>query len=321
MHEFLKLIRRLKVGRRYMTLLLLRSPFDVVWTYMQASLLRSVFSCLETGSAGRLAAICAGWGLLCAMLFLYNGTVWSVYAAFSAKTEARLQTDMTNKILSLPYRTVQGRYSGEWLTMRNNDIQAVITMMNGPLNIPHWVTALLNTVLSSALMLRCSPVLFFVTLAFILPYLLVSHGMVLRRLPLLKEESRSAMTHITTYIEPLVTEAEAIAVYDAGDMMLRKCEQESRRLLRTNMKMHLRRGLGDAVSRLFGIGGYLAVLFTGFTMISGGTMTFSELVYCLQMRGAVLSGPLMLITCMSNIKVHAVCAKKVNEALEESFEA
>ena len=50
-------------------------------------------------------------------------------------------------------------------------------------------------------------------------------------------------------------------------------------------------------------------------MISGGTMTFSDWVYCSQVRGSILAGVLMLITCMSNIKANAVCVKKVNEAL------
>lgn len=317
MREFFKLIKRLNIKHPYGVLLLLRSPFDVVMAYLKAILLRSVFSCLETESADRLPAICMGWGLLCAMLFLYNGIVWSVYAAFSARTEARLQKEMTDKVLSLPYRSVQDRGNGEWFTRRNGDIQAVVTMMNGPLNIPHWVTAFFNTILSSLLLLRCSPVLLIVTWAFILPYLLLHDYVVLKRLPGLKEQSRSALTDITSLIKPLIADAEAIALYDAGGLMLRTCEQESRRLMKTNLKMHLCRGLSDLISRLFGIGGYLVLLLAGFAMISGGTMTFSALVYCFQVRGAILSGTLMLITCMSNIKANAVCVKKVNEALEE----
>lgn len=315
MREYFKLIKWLNIGRKYFMLLLLRSPFDVIRAWMQAALLRSVFSCLETENATRLPVICIGGGLLSAALFLYNGTVWSIYAAFAARTEARLQKEMTDKTISLPYRLVQKRLGSEWFTRRNGDIQAAITMMNGPLNIPHWVTAFFNTVLSSVLMLTASPILFAVTWVFILPYLLVNYRMVLRTLPGLKEESRSAMADVTSSIKPLIAEAETILLYDAGGLMLKKCEQESRRLMRANLKMHIRRGLSDMVSRLFGIGGYLALLLTGAVMISGGTMTFSDWVYCSQVRGSILAGVLMLITCMSNIKANAVCVKKVNEAL------
>lgn len=317
MHEFFKLIKRLNIQGRYMVLLLLRSPFDVIRTYIQAVLLMDVFSCLETEHADRLPAVCIGGGLLCAALFLYNGIVWSIYAAFSARTEARLQKELTDQILFLPYRLVQRRGSGEWFTRRNGDIQAVMTMMNGPLHIPHWMTSLINTILSSFLLLKCSPVLFVVTWAFILPYCLLHHCVVLKRLPGFKDESRKVMADIASSIKPLITDAEVIAIYDAGDMMLKKWEGDSRRLMKINRKMQLCRGLGDLFSRLFGIGGYLALLLTGFAMVSGGTMTFSRLVYCSQMRGGILSGLLMLMTCMSNIKENAVCAKKVNESLEE----
>lgn len=125
------------------------------------------------------------------------------------------------------------------------------------------------------------------------------------------------MADIASSIKPLITDAEAIAIYDAGEMMLKKWEGDSRRLMKINRKMQLCRGLGDLLSRLFGIGGYLALLLTGFAMVSGGTMTFSSLVYCSQIRGGILSGLLMLMTCVSNIKENAVCAKKVNESLEE----
>lgn len=317
MHEFFKLIKRLNIQGRYMLLLLLRSPFDVIRTYMQAVLLMDVFSCLETGRADRLPEVCIGWGLLCAVLFLYNGIVWSIYAAFSAGTEARLQKELTDQILFLPYRLVQRRGSGEWFTRRNGDIQAVMTMMNGPLHIPHWMTSLVNTILSSFLLLKCSPVLFAVTGAFILPYYLLHNCLVIKRLPGFKDESRKVMADIASSIKPLITDAEVIAIYDAGGMMLKKCEEDSRRLMKINLKMQLCRGLGDLLSRLFGISGYLALLLAGFAMVSGGTMAFSSLVYCSQMRGGILSGLLMLMTCMSNIKENAVCAKKVNESLEE----
>lgn len=317
MHEFFKLIKRLHIRRKYYVLLLLRSPFDVIRAWMHAAMMRSVFSCLEAESADRLPVVCIGWGLLCALLFLYNGTVWSIYAAFAAGTEARLQKEMTDKTLSLPYRLVQGRLGGEWFTRRNGDIQAAITMMNGPLNIPHLVTAFFNMILSSFLMLKASPALFAVTWAFILPYLLVNYRLVLRPLPGLKEKSRCAMADISSSIKPLIADAEAILLYDVGSLLLTKCEEESRRLMKTNLQTHMRRGLSEMVSRLFGIGGYLALLLTGFAMIAGGRMALSELIYCSQVRGSILAGVLMLITCKSNIKANAVSVKKVNEALGE----
>ena len=90
------------------------------------------------------------------MLFVYNGIIWVEYAAFSAKVEIWLQKKMFEKILSLPIKQIDRRFSGEWITRLNSDIQAAFTMMNGPLNIPHLVVAVINTMLSCFLMLKSS---------------------------------------------------------------------------------------------------------------------------------------------------------------------
>lgn len=314
MRELTKLIGRLGIRRKYILLLLLRSPFDAFRTWMQAYLMKSVFLCLETERAGGLLTMCVSGGLLCAVLFLYNGTVWSIYATFAAAVEARLRREMTERIMNLPYKRVHDRLSGEWITRLDSDIQSVVAMMNAPLNIPHVATACINTALSCFLLLRGSPTLFALTWLFLLPHLLINYLLVLRQLPGLQEESRAAMADMTSAIEPLITEAESIVLYDAGRLMLEKCERDSRRLMRTNLRMHLRRGLGDMAFLMLGAGGYLALLSAGLAMIAGGKMAFSDLTYCFQLRGSVLAGALMLITCRSNIKVNSVCVKKVNEA-------
>lgn len=298
-------------------LLLLRSPFDALRTWMQAELLKTVFLCMETEEAARLSATCIWGGLLCAALFMYNGTIWGIYAAFAARMEARLQKEMTEGIMSLPYSRVHGQHSGQWLTKLNSDIRATVAMMNSPLNIPHAVTASVNTVLSSLLMLKGSLRLLGVTWLFILPYLLVNYWLVLKRLPGLREKSRCALADATSLVKSLVVDAETVLLYDAGGLMLEKCEQDSRRLMKANWKMHFCIGLSDMVSRLFGFGGYLAVLLTGLAMTSNGTMAFSDVVYCFQARGSILAGLSMLTASMSNIKANSVCVGKVNDALEE----
>lgn len=113
-----------------------------------------------------------------------------------------------------------------------------------------------------------SPILLAVTGTFLLPYWLIHHRAVLRPLPGLREESR--------------------------------------RLMRANLKLQIRRWLGDMLFRLFGIGGYLALLFTGAAMMADGKMTFSDLVYCFQVRASILAGGLMLINCVSNIKINSI---------------
>ncbi len=315
--DFCKLIKRMGIWLKYIFLLLLRSPFDAVRTWVLANLLKEVFLCLETNNSGLLPEICVVYGLLCGGLFIYNGIIWINYAAFSAKTEVRLQKKMFNKILSLSLKRINSRFSGEWITRLNSDIQAAFLMMNGPMNIPHLVVAAINTILSSFLMLKSSLLFLGITWLFTVVQLFVNYNTVIRAVPKLKEESQNAMSENTSAIKPLITDADTILLYDAGKLMMKSCDDTSRKLMKTNMKIHMRNALNDACIRLLGIGGYLMILFMGFGFISEGTMAFSNLIYCFQVRGSVMAGMFMLITCINNLRANSVCVKRINDIFEE----
>lgn len=317
MGDFRKLVKRMGVWRKYIFLLLLRSPFDAFRTWLLANLMKSIFGCLETHHSGSLLKICVLYGLLCAMLFVYNGMIWSKYAAFSAKAEVWLQKKMFEKILSLPLKRINSRSGGEWMTRLNSDIQAAFTMMNGPLNIPHLAAAVINTMLSCLLMLRSSLLFLGITWIFAIPPLWINHKLVLKSIPKLKEESQNAMAENTSAIKPLLTDADTILLYDARELMIKNCDESSRRFMKINMKMHARRAFSDMSMRLFGIGGYLMILFTGYGLLDNGTMAFSDTVYCFQVRGSILSGMFMLITCLNNLKANSVCIKRIHDILEE----
>lgn len=317
MNDFRKLVKRIGNGRKYLFLLILRAPFDALRTWMLASLMKAVFLCLETQKADRLFTICVIFGLLCAVLFFYNGTIWSIYAAFSAKVEIRMQRGLLDKLFGLSLRKVESHLGGEWLTRINGDVQSAMMMMNGPMNMPHLVVAILNTMLSSVLMLGNSVPLFGVTMLFIIPHLWLNYKVVLKKIPQLKEEAQKALAENTASIKPLITEAEAIWIYEAEELLMRQCEESSDRLMRINRKIHMRNAMSKVLMRLFGLGGYLAVLLLGYSYVYRDTMTFSDVVYCFQIRGSIIGGIFMLIVCMSNIKANGVCVKRINDMFEE----
>lgn len=317
MSELFHLIKKIGVQRKYIFLLILRSPFDALRTWMLASLMKRVFFCVETGDTGTLFSTCIIYGLICALLFLYNGTIWSIYAAFSAKVETRLQKMMLDAILNLPFHQVDSRFSGEWLTRLNSDIQAAKTMMNAPMNIPHAVVAILNTILSSFLMMRSSVLLFAATWACLLPHLFLNYKIVLRHIPKLKEESQAALAKSTSAIRPLIAEADIILIYDAGDLMMRKCDESSHKLMKVNLSIHMRNAVNNAILRLFGSGGYLMILLAGYRFIRDGSMCFSDVVYCFQVRVSILAGMFLLLTCLNNIKANSVCINRINASLKE----
>ena len=317
MSDLYKLIKRMGIQRKYIFLLILRSPFDAVRTWMLAGLMKSVFLCLEIRDADRLWVICIIYGLICVMLFLYNGTIWSIYSAFSAKTEAWLQKKMMEKILSQPLKRIDSRFSGEWITKLNSDIQAAFIMMNGPLNIPHIVVAAINTILASFLMLKSNVLLFGITWMFILPHLFINNRIVIRNIKKLREESQNAMSENTSLISPLIANADTILLYDASDLMMKKCDESSRKLMKTNMKIHMRNSVSNVVMRLFGIGGYFTILLIGYSLIYNGAIKLSDVVYCFQVRGSILAGMFMVVTCFNNIKSNSVCIKRINDTFEE----
>lgn len=317
MSELFRLIKKMGIQRKYIILLILRSPFDALRAWMLANLMKTTFLCLEANDRGRLSAVCVTYGLICALLFFYNGTIWSLYAAFSAKIEAGLQKMMLQKIMRLPLKRVEGDSGGQWITKLNSDVQAANIMMNGPLNIPHAVVSIINTMLSSFLMLGSSHLLFVVTWVFILPHLFINYRIVLRHMSKLEEESQKAMAESTSVIKPLVAEADVILLYDAGRLMMQKCDESSRRLMKANLSMHMRNALSSAVLRLFGCGGFFAILMVGYGLILCGVMPLSEVMYCLQIRQSVLAGMFMLLNSMNNIKANSVCVERINAALEE----
>ncbi len=317
MSDFRKLVKRMGVWRKYIFLLLLRSPFDALMTLLSANLMKSVFRCLEMDYSCALLKLCVGYGLLCAMLFVYNGLVWSKYAAFSAKVEIWLEKKMFDKILSLPLNWIDRCFSGEWMTRLNSDIQAALTMMNGSLNIPHLAVAAINILLSCLLMRKSSLLFLGITWMFAIPQFVINDKIVLKAIPKLKEESQNAMAENTSAIKPLLTDADTILLYDAKELMMTNCAKHSKRLMKINIKMHMRKAVSDVSMRLFGIGGYLMILFIGMRLISNEIMAFSDVVYCFQVRGSFLSSMFMLMTCFNNLKANSVCIKRVKDILEE----
>ena len=317
MRDFAKLIKRMGVQRKYIFLLLFRAPFDAVRTWMLANLMKSVFFCLETGHLNQLSEVCVVYGLICTLLFIYNGTIWSHYAAFCAKTEVWLQKEMLKKILSLPLKRVESHFSGEWITRLNSDIQAAFTMMNGPINIPHLIVAIINVLLSAFLLQKSSVLLLVTTCIFIVPQLFLNYEILLKSIPKLKEQSQNAMSENTSVIKPLIADADMILLYNASSLMMKKCDKTSRKLMKINMKMHVRNAINDVVMRLFGIGGYFIILLMGYKLMQEGILYFSDMVYCFQVRGSIIAGMSMFINCLNNIKTNSVCIKRINDTFDE----
>lgn len=282
-----------------------------------ACLMKSTFLCIETGNLEKLLSECIIYGLICGGLFFYNGTIWSIYAAFATEIEAKLQKMMLCKMMKTSLRKMGSLFSGEWITRLNSDVHGAFVLLNGSLNIPHAVVSVINLTLSSVLLCRSSVQLFLVTWCFILPHLLLNRRIVLNHLPKLKEDSQNALSECTSAIKPLITEVETILIYDAGNLMINDCEKCSRKLMKINVNMHIRNAFSNAVLQVLGLGGYLVIMFWGFNSIHKGTISFADLTFSFQLRGSLVAAVLMLTMCVNNIKANLICVKRVNNTFNE----
>ncbi len=150
-------------------------------------------------------------------------------------------------------------------------------MMNGPMNIPHLAVAVINILLSCLLMRKSSLLFLGITWIFAIPQFVMNYKIVLKVIPKLKEESQNAMAKNTSAIKPLLTDADTILLYDTKEWMMANCAKHSKKLMKINVKMHMRKAVSDVGMRLFGIGGYLIILFMGIRLISNEIMAFRRL--------------------------------------------
>jgi hypothetical protein len=71
-------------------------------TFVNAIFLQQAFNAITNNNSYHLIVACIVFGVASLCTFLYNGTVWSVYAApIVAKMESRLRVILFKKISSL----------------------------------------------------------------------------------------------------------------------------------------------------------------------------------------------------------------------------
>ena len=314
--EVNKLLHRLGQSRKYLLLLLLRCPFDFCRTLVHARFLENVFSAIQKNNEGKLYLSCSIFMIASVCLFLYNGTIWRLYASYMVKIEGMVRVTIFHKMMKLSMNQLDQKSSGEWLTRLNLDIQMAIKMLAGPITIPHAAVALVNFTFSLVMLSGMSFTLLGISLFFILPHILVSQLVVAKPMTNFKMRSQEAMALVTTYMQTIITNADIILLYDAQGMVLQKFRESSQKLKQENMKIHKQNALGQGLFPLFALTGYLLLLFFGSYLIYSGTMTFGELTAGLQFRGALVACSMMLINCMIQMKIQLAGVLRVNETLE-----
>ena len=314
LYEYRRLLRTTGKGRRFLALLILRAPFDIAFTIINASFLQYAFNAIERIDSEGLMLVCARFGVAGLCLFLYNGTIWSIYAPFGVRMERTLRLCLFQKITSLPFERIEKTPHGEWATKMNQDVEAPFSRA---FHLPHAACAILN-VCFSALMLWCAspPVLGWVLL-FVIPHVAVSQILIARAMPRLNRLSLEATGRNTGDLTAFIACADAALLYDAQGYLMERFEQSSKALLKANMRIHARNALGAAIMPLFGLGGHLVLLAVGSSWIGAGALTFGDLTAAFQYRGGILAGAIALISCMISIQSSMAGIRRLNDTMDE----
>lgn len=311
--EIRKTFKVIGSGWRYTILILLRSPISILMTIVSALFLQQAFNAIAQNDSGKLSIVCIVFGVASLCIFLYNGTVWNVYAApFVTRMESGLREKLFRKISSLSYERIEAVPQGEWLTRLNTDVQMPFTE-----SLPRTAIAIVNICVSAVILWNINPAVFGWVLLFVAPHIIFSQLFIARALPGLNKKSLEATAKNTGELTALITCADIALLYDGKEYLMKRFEKSSMDLFRANMKIRARNALSAGILPLFGLGGYLTLLVVSSEWIADGSLSFGDLTAAFQYRGGVLLGSLMLINCIISIQASMAGIRRLNETMAE----
>lgn len=303
------------IRKNYLGLLILRAPFDALFTFTQATFLKKAFQAVSSREEAELFKVCAIFGIACCFLFLYNGTVWRAFATMNIKLGGKLRRIMLQRISELSLSTMEEKSQGDLLTRINQDAGMALQMLGGPLNIPHLVVAFINITVSSVMLLSCDIQILLLVWLFILPHVFLSQAVIAKPMTRYQTGVQKAAGASTTVLSAMINSADTAILYDAQGFLMQEYDKCSKIIFLEKMKMVKRNTLGSALIPLFGLGGYLTLLMIGGNSIAKGNMSFGDLAAIFQFRGGVLLGAMMMINSMVNLKVNLTGAMRVKEII------
>jgi len=316
--EMKKLLKFTGNSLRFIILLILRSPVNFCMTAIAAIFLQHAFNAVEQNDVGRLTVVCVVFLIANLGIFLYNGTIWSIYAPFVVRMESKLRIKLFDKIIKFSYERIEATTQGEWLTRLNTDVQMPFSQ---PLHFPHAVNAILSLILSSIFLWIINPAVLGWVILFVVPHFIISRFFVVRFMQELNKKSLEATAKNTNKMAAFITCADVALLYDGQDCLMKRFEKSSLDLLWAKMKIIKRNSINAAIAILpFGLSGYLILLIISGNWIAQGHLTFGDLTAAFQYRGGILIGANMLINCIVSIKASMAGIYRINETMYENTE-
>lgn len=307
------MLKKLGIKKQYLQLLALRLPFEAVRNLINALFLKQAFEAIEALDFVRLGVVCGLFLFANLLLFTYNGTVWRFFAAFYAGLQKKLKLYIFNKLLAKPIEEIDKLASGDVLLRINQDAQMTAAIYGEPWNLVFLVNGIANLILSAILFCVFDLKLFLIVLAFVIPHILIITWIVSPLLKSVQNKIQKASAELTDMYESFVNLADTVFLYDCSDFFLKKIKIKNLELKLLFIKKALYKAIEHAVMPLFGIMGYLVLMFLGAEKINAGIITLGSLLYAFQLRGGVIMSANMIATSVTTISVNKAGLKRLEE--------
>lgn len=307
------MLKKLEIKKQYLQLLALRLPFEAFRNLINAFFLKQAFEAIEALNFVRLGVVCGLFLVANLLLFTYNGTVWCFFAAFYAGLQKKLKLYIFNKLLAKPIEEIDKLASGDVLLRINQDAQMTAAIYGEPWNLVFLVNGIANLILSAILFCVFDLKLFLIVLAFVIPHILIITWIVSPRLSSIQNKIQKASAELIDMYESFVNLADTVFLYDCSVFFLKKIKIKNLELKLLFIKKALYKAIEHAVMPLFGITGYLVLMFLGAEKINAGIITLGALLYAFQLRGGVIMAANMIATSITTISVNKAGLKRLEE--------
>ena len=302
-------------GKLFIMFLLLRCPFDALFTFIKASFLQYGFNSINNKNINELYFVCMIFCIESLILFLYNGTVWTMNATYITKWLGTMRKKVFGHIASnLSLQRIESQSSGEWFTRLNYTLYSATAIVTQPVHLSFVVLGITNVCISSAILFFMNPVIFGLIILFVIPNILANQY-ITKPVPELWRVSLKHSANNATDFNALITCADTAILYDAQGFLMKRFEESSLSIRRTNMKMRRRFSLDGGLSALFGMGGYLVLLLIGSGWINSGMITFGSLTAAFQYRSGILVGSGAVIGGIRQIQSSIPAVNTLNEIM------
>lgn len=299
------------IRKKYIILLLFRTPFEAMRTLVNAFFLKMAFDSINQLDSKKLLFICLFFLLENLGLFTYNGTIWRFFGKHYAHMQGRLKLFIMQKLLKKGIEQIDKFSSGDILTRLNQDSQMAMSIYGEPYNLVFLMNGICNLIVSSVFLINVSTKLFLLVIAFVIPHVLINSYFIAPVQSNLQKKVQIASSQLVDMYNCYINMADIIQLYDCNQFMLEKIRQKNEEIRKLNVRKAFFGAISNAIMPLFGLSGYLVLMLSGANMIGSGVITYGTLIYACQLRGGILPASMMIIKSIENICVNKVGVRRI----------